>query len=214
MYFISFFHLAIHGLPRGIHLPCFRLVPDAAGGRIVSPSEDGAGGDVPDVRALGPFSRAVAFFDGGQDGARGVGPNHDHEIRVFFPERLIKCGFFFLEKGGQRDRGAQFAVDAHGLLKIDSLLAVIKEKLDRHCVERSILGIFFVSIVFVGARGLTEEDHVAGAAKGVACDADRLGHVLPVALRRRQGRSPDAGGERAGQPRPVALGGLAKIDVK
>ena len=81
-------------------------------------------------------------------------------------------------------------------------------------MKGAVFGVIFIPVVFIRAGGLTEEGHVTGAAEGVASNADRLGHVLPLALRRRQGRSPDSGGERAGEARPISGRGRTKVHVK
>ncbi|MFN9909472.1 MAG: hypothetical protein ACK56F_25700, partial [bacterium] len=90
---------------------------------------------------------------------------------------LSKAIRSILQEGGERNRRTQFAVVAHGLFKIDTLLFVFKLKFHRHGTEGTGFGVLRVAVIFVWLGGLAEEGHVAGAAQCVAGAADSLGHV-------------------------------------
>jgi hypothetical protein len=154
------FSLAFHRdrFPGGVLHLHLRDVPEAAGGRIVPPSEHSAGRDVPDVLTGDPSAGTVSLFYSSQDSASGVRSNHNHEVRILFPERFVESGSFLLKEGGERDGSAQFTAIAHSLFKIDSLLPVIKEKFDRHSVIGAIFRILFIAVVFVRARGWPRKD--------------------------------------------------------
>jgi hypothetical protein len=156
----------------------------------------------------------VFFPNSSENASGGVRSDHNHVTRIKLAHCGVKSGSFLLQEGGQTDRGAQFATGAHTLLKIDALLAILKLKFYWHGVKRVVFRIILISVVFVGPRGLAEEDHIAGAAQGVASAADCLGHVLPFRLGRGKGSCPNSSGQRTGKTLPVADRLATQIEIK
>ncbi len=110
------------------------------------------------------------------------------------------------------------------MLKVNPLLAVLKEELDGHGVVCIVFGIFLIPVVFVGAGGLAKEGHIAGAAEGVAATRTasamsfpspsaiaRAAALMPAAsARERPGLLPDDDGPRSSSKRIADLSAKAK----